>query len=140
MAVIVNQQRPIIPRHGGPVSRLFIFLRASVRHTHGTSAIRPTHRRTLRGCLWPYGGWIGFHATAPCSLLNDCHPRPVNAYPIGTNSPECMREMEMRLVAMPMRPVTTFVDAMTMSADQVKTSSHNPLRIIPLALSSPGGR
>jgi hypothetical protein len=38
----------------------------------------PTHRRALRGCLWPYGGWIGFHAAAPCSLVNGCYPRPVN--------------------------------------------------------------
>ena len=48
--------------------------------------------------------------------------------------------MEMRLVATPMRPVTTFVEAMTMSADQVKTSFNDSLRNIPLALSSPGGR
>ena len=25
--------------------------------------------------------WIGSRAATPCSLLNDCHPRPVNAYP-----------------------------------------------------------
>src|SRR5689334_6939684 len=25
-------------------------------------------------------GWIGSHDVAPRSLLNDCHPRPVNAY------------------------------------------------------------
>ena len=37
-----------------------------------------THRRALRGCLWPYGGWTGFHAAAPSSLVNGCHPRPVN--------------------------------------------------------------
>src|SRR5262249_9427593 len=30
-------------------------LRASVRR----------HRRTLRGCLWPYVGWIGARAAAP---------------------------------------------------------------------------
>ena len=39
------------------------------------------HRSALRVCLGPPGGWIGFHAAAPCSLLNDCHPRPVNASP-----------------------------------------------------------
>jgi hypothetical protein len=38
------------------------------------------HRRALQGYLWPYGDWVGFHAAAPCSLLNDWHPRPVNAY------------------------------------------------------------
>jgi hypothetical protein len=30
---------------------------------------------------------IGFHAAAPCSLLNDCHPRPVNV----CNNTESMR-------------------------------------------------
>ena len=47
-----------------------VALRASVRH----------HRRALRGYLWAHVGWIGFHPAAPCSPLNDCHPRPVNAY------------------------------------------------------------
>ena len=46
----------------------------------------------------------------------------------------------MRLAATPMRTATTSVEAMAMSADQVKTSSNDSLRIIPLALSSPGGR
>jgi hypothetical protein len=41
------------------------------------------HRRVLRGCLWPYVGWIGSHTDASCSLLNDCHPRAVNAYHCG---------------------------------------------------------
>ena len=44
------------------------------------SAGRSVHRRALRGCPWPHGGLIGIHAAAPCSLLNNCHPRPVNAY------------------------------------------------------------
>jgi hypothetical protein len=51
-------------------------LRASVRR----------HRRALHGCLWPYVGWSGFHPAAPCSLLNDCHPRPVNAYRGGSKA------------------------------------------------------
>ena len=38
------------------------------------------HRRALRACLSSHVGWIGCHAAAPCSPLNDCHPRPVNAY------------------------------------------------------------
>jgi hypothetical protein len=28
----------------------------------------------------PQNRTAGFHAVAPCSLLNDCHPQPVNAY------------------------------------------------------------
>jgi hypothetical protein len=38
------------------------------------------HRRALRGCVWLYDGWIDLHAAAPSSVLNDCHPRPVNGY------------------------------------------------------------
>src|SRR5262249_39803764 len=37
------------------------------------------HRRALRRYLWPDGGWLGFHAAAARSLLNQRHPRPVNA-------------------------------------------------------------
>src|SRR5262249_55970889 len=51
----------------------------SVTHVLLHASVR-RHRRTLRGCLWPYGGWIGFRAAAPCSLRNGRHPRPVSAY------------------------------------------------------------
>jgi hypothetical protein len=30
--------------------------------------------------LWPYGGHDQLSAAAPCSQLNGCHPRPVNAH------------------------------------------------------------
>jgi hypothetical protein len=30
------------------------------------------------GYLRPCVGWNGFHPSEPCSLLNDCHTRPVN--------------------------------------------------------------
>src|SRR5262245_59390364 len=53
---------------GGPAGRLSFPLRASVRDTEVASD--------------PIGYWIGFHAAAPCSLLNDCHPRPLNAVPL----------------------------------------------------------
>jgi hypothetical protein len=52
---------------------------AAQRVTLRSSRVGPTRRRALLGRLWPYVGWIGFHAAAPCSLLNDGHPRPVNA-------------------------------------------------------------
>src|SRR5262245_52189282 len=42
--------------------------------------VDPTTGCARRGCLRPCDGWIGFDAAPPCSLLNDCHPRPVNAY------------------------------------------------------------
>ena len=42
---------------------------APIRHTW----------RPSRLPLTPTSGWIGFCAAAPCSLLNDCHPQPVNA-------------------------------------------------------------
>src|SRR5262249_7523753 len=35
---------------------------------------------TSGSCLWPHVGWIGYHAAVSCSLLNDRHPRLVNAY------------------------------------------------------------
>src|SRR5262249_827218 len=38
--------------------------------------------RAIRGCLWVHVGWIDLYPAAPCSLLNGCHPRPVNAYRI----------------------------------------------------------
>src|SRR4051812_44550336 len=41
------------------------------------------HRRAHRRYLWPYGGWLGFHAAVSCTLLNERHPRPVNAYVLG---------------------------------------------------------
>jgi hypothetical protein len=44
--------------------------RASARH----------HRRTLLGCLWRYGGWIGASDAAPCPPLNGRPSRPVSAY------------------------------------------------------------
>jgi hypothetical protein len=40
------------------------------------------HRRALQGYIWPSVYWIVFHAAAPCTLLNDCHPRPVNSHGI----------------------------------------------------------
>jgi hypothetical protein len=55
---------------------------SSCRHDR-TARVGPTNRRALRGCLWPYGGRIGLHAAAPCSLLNGRLPRPVNAYGEG---------------------------------------------------------
>ena len=42
------------------------------------SPLNATIPRT--GCLWPDVGWIDPDVAAPCALLNDCHPRPVNAY------------------------------------------------------------
>src|SRR5690242_3315297 len=50
----------------------------------------PTHRRALRGCLWPHVGWIGLHPLASSSLLNDCHPRPVNEYGVSPGIDECV--------------------------------------------------
>jgi hypothetical protein len=44
------------------------------------SALRTDTPTCFRGCLWPNGGQISFHAAAPGSHLNGCHPRPVNAY------------------------------------------------------------
>ena len=63
-----------------PISRFYLELNCPA--IHRPSPLRNSvrrHRRTLRGYLWPYGGWIGVHAAAPGSLLNDCHPQPVNA-------------------------------------------------------------
>ena len=52
-----------------------------IHQARAPCARRSDHTPTrLQGCLWPYVGWIGVKPTAPCSRLNDCHPRPVNAY------------------------------------------------------------
>ena len=63
-------------------------MKASYRSTkQNLAASIRRHRRALRGCHWPYGGWIGFQAAAPRSLVNDCQHRPVNGYtntvPVG---------------------------------------------------------
>ena len=68
-------------------------LRAPVTSTDGRkrkSAARggPTRRRVFGGCLWPNEGQISFNSAAPDSYLNDCHPRPVNAYPGPTQEKE----------------------------------------------------
>jgi hypothetical protein len=55
--------------------------RSACRLVRGSGAVGPTRRRVFEDCLWPNGGQISFHAAAPCSHLNGCHPRPVNAYP-----------------------------------------------------------
>jgi hypothetical protein len=47
-----------------------LVLRASVRR----------HRRTLRGCLRPSVVLDRLRFCRSFSLMNDCHPRPVNAY------------------------------------------------------------
>jgi hypothetical protein len=62
---------PSLLRHVCPVNRL----RAGVRFC---APVR-RHRRGPRGWLWPSVGWIGFHAGAPCSRMNNCHHRPVNS-------------------------------------------------------------
>jgi hypothetical protein len=67
------------------------FERSDIRGIQQRTAARvgpTTPTRAVRGCLWPSGGRIGFDAAAPYSLLNDCHPRPVNAYQQWNRKPE----------------------------------------------------
>src|SRR5262249_30342642 len=46
----------------------------------GVGNQRAEDRHTaFSGCLGPYRGLIRFNAATPCSCLNGCHPRPVNA-------------------------------------------------------------
>ena len=57
--------------------------RSSVRRHRSGSGVRMLRSDDTDapcGLPRPSGGRIGFQAAAPCSLLNDCHPRPVNAY------------------------------------------------------------
>jgi hypothetical protein len=59
--------------------------KAEERGTHAEFARRDALHLTAldRRCLWSCGGWNGFPAAAPCSVLNLCHPRPVSVYRPG---------------------------------------------------------
>ena len=45
----------------------------------------PTTPTRPPGLPLAHVGWIGFHAAAPCSLLNNCHPQPLNAYTLRSD-------------------------------------------------------
>src|SRR6476619_4027869 len=47
----------------------------------------PVRNTAFSGCLRPYCGQVGFKATPPCSQLDGCHPRHVDAYVDWTQSP-----------------------------------------------------
>jgi hypothetical protein len=51
------------------------------------SPLRSDDTDALRGCQWPRGDWMDYHAAAPRSLLNESHPWPVNAYRGGVSNP-----------------------------------------------------
>jgi hypothetical protein len=56
MRIALTQRNRRTPHADIVTTRVRGMLRASVRR----------HRRARRGCLWPYVGWIGFHAAVPC--------------------------------------------------------------------------
>ena len=71
------------------------FGRSDRRAQRGSSMRRSIRRRTLVVASGPMSAQIGLHAAAPCSPLNDCHHRSVNAYRIDT--PVCMTRMAQRV-------------------------------------------
>jgi hypothetical protein len=80
-AQVASEQIEMMLQLLDPVGEPAIVLERDTEGTaNGRGYFGRSNRRVLRGCLWPYVGRIGFHAAAPCSLLNECHPRPVNAY------------------------------------------------------------
>ncbi len=46
--------------------------------------VGPTTPKLPPTCLWPSGGCIGSYVRT-FALMNNCHPRPVNAYPHSIN-------------------------------------------------------
>ena len=55
-------------------------LRTGDERYHAATSSACPYRASGTTAFWPNGGQISLNAAPPCSHLNDCHPRPVNAY------------------------------------------------------------
>jgi hypothetical protein len=75
----VSCDRAVLASAHGYLNRGCFFVRVIETASGNLRESVRRHRRALRSCLCFYVGWIGLHAATPYSLLNDCHPRPVNA-------------------------------------------------------------